>query len=570
MKGRKWMTVLAALCVCMAVLPRADAEKKRSAWLSVGNYVTFGAYPQTASGTDKTPIEWLVLDRIGSSVLLLSRYGLDTQPYHETDASVTWETCTLRKWLNSAFLETAFTPNEWRAINVTRVDNSKQQGDSGWDGVDAAATYDEVFLLSYAEANRYLGVTYENTENLAARAAPTDFAKQRDVGFNTACLTAAGEYASGWWLRSPGYTTEEAALVWIDGSLWGIPVGNDCFCVRPAIWVDTELAMETLTQRPTATPTPRPTATPVPTATPTPIPTATPTPVPTATPSPVPSAAPSPVPSAASSPVPTATPTPVPSAAPSPMPTATPTPRPTATPTPVPTATPSPVPTAEPTLVPTATPVPVAVGDHVWFGAYPQTALGTDKTPIEWLVLDRDGDDVLLLSRYGLDCMPYHDRLEATAWSKCSLRAWLNDEFFYNAFTFEERQGVLSAFVDNGAAQGCAGWLTSGGQNTIDRVFLLSYAEANRYFGLTYSDGNASSRAAPTDYALTRGAYAAEDCTTGDGAHAGFWWLRSPGYAYQSRAAGVYHDGTLDFDTVTYNRACVRPAIWVNLSAGGF
>ena len=548
MKGRKWMTVLAALCVCMAVLPRADAEKKKSAWLSVGDYVTFGAYPQTASGTDKTPIEWLVLDRIGGSVLLLSRYGLDTQPYHETDASVTWETCTLRKWLNGAFLETAFTWAERRAIRMTCVDNGTQQGYAGWNGVAAVNTYDEVFLLSYAEANRYLGVTYENTENLAARAAPTDFAKQRDVGFSTACLTAAGEYASGWWLRSPGYTTEEAALVWIDGSLWGIPVGNDCFCVRPAIWVDTELAMETLTPRPTATPSP------VPTAAPSPVPTAAPSPVPTAAPSPVPTAAPSPVPTAASSPVPIAAPSPVP----------------TATPTPVPTATPSPVPTAAPTPVPSAAPASVAVGDHVWFGAYPQTALGTDKTPIEWLVLDRDGDDVLLLSRYGLDCMPYHDRLEATAWSKCSLRAWLNDEFFYNAFTFEERQGVLSAFVDNSAAQGCAGWLTSGGRNTIDRVFLLSYAEASRYFGLTYSDGNASSRAAPTDYALTRGAYAAEDCTTGDGARAGFWWLRSPGYAVQSRAAGVYHDGTLDFDAVNYNRACVRPAIWVNLSAGSF
>ena len=547
-KGRKWMTVLAALCVCMAVLPRADAEKKKSAWLSVGDYVTFGAYPQTASGTDKTPIEWLVLDRIGGSVLLLSRYGLDTQPYHETDASVTWETCTLRKWLNGAFLETAFTWAERRAIRMTCVDNGTQQGYAGWNGVAAVNTYDEVFLLSYAEANRYLGVTYENTENLAARAAPTDFAKQRDVGFSTACLTAAGEYASGWWLRSPGYTTEEAALVWIDGSLWGIPVGNDCFCVRPAIWVDTELAMETLTPRPTATPSP------VPTAAPSPVPTAAPSPMPTAAPSPVPTAAPSPVPTAASSPVPIAAPSPVP----------------TATPTPVPTATPSPVPTAAPTPVPSAAPASVAVGDHVWFGAYPQTALGTDKTPIEWLVLDRDGDDVLLLSRYGLDCMPYHDRLEATAWSKCSLRAWLNDEFFYNAFTFEERQGVLSAFVDNSAAQGCAGWLTSGGRNTIDRVFLLSYAEASRYFGLTYSDGNASSRAAPTDYALTRGAYAAEDCTTGDGARAGFWWLRSPGYAVQSRAAGVYHDGTLDFDAVNYNRACVRPAIWVNLSAGSF
>ena len=27
-----------------------------------GNYITFGYYPQTADGTDNTPIEWLVLD----------------------------------------------------------------------------------------------------------------------------------------------------------------------------------------------------------------------------------------------------------------------------------------------------------------------------------------------------------------------------------------------------------------------------------------------------------------------------------------------------------------------------
>ena len=52
----------------------AEVSAKMNALFTVGNYVTFGHYPQTKNGNDSTPIEWAVLARDGSKALLLSRY----------------------------------------------------------------------------------------------------------------------------------------------------------------------------------------------------------------------------------------------------------------------------------------------------------------------------------------------------------------------------------------------------------------------------------------------------------------------------------------------------------------
>lgn len=80
----------------------ADEVKPLDADWTIGDVVTFGCYPQTAKGNDNTPIEWLVLAREGHSALLLSRYGLDIQPFHRKKMSrVLWEKCSLRNWLNS-------------------------------------------------------------------------------------------------------------------------------------------------------------------------------------------------------------------------------------------------------------------------------------------------------------------------------------------------------------------------------------------------------------------------------------------------------------------------------------
>lgn len=208
------------------------------------------------------------------------------------------------------------------------------------------------------------------------------------------------------------------------------------------------------------------------------------------------------------------------------------------------------------------------IGSYVTFGTYPQTAEGTDETPIEWLVLAQDGDNVLLLSRYCLDSQRYNTSYDDMTWEMCTLRTWLNDDFINCAFTSEEQSAILLTNVDNSSSQRY--WSTDGGNDTQDKIFLLSYAEANEYLGVTFGDSsNIQSRVAPTAYAIAQGAYTSDDYKTADGEAAGAWWLRSPGY-YQDDASEVRCDGSLNSTRVSHTFYCVRPALWVNLESGTF
>ena len=121
------------------------AVAARDAKFTAGNYVEFGTYPQTEADTVNTPIEWLVLARDGNTALLISRYGLDAQPYNTELTSVTWETSTLRTWLNNTFMIKAFTAEEQKAILTTTVDNSRSQGYSKWSASGGNNTQDWIF-----------------------------------------------------------------------------------------------------------------------------------------------------------------------------------------------------------------------------------------------------------------------------------------------------------------------------------------------------------------------------------------------------------------------------------------
>lgn len=212
----------------------------RDAKFAVGNYVSFGTYPQTKAGNDATPIEWLVLARDGNKALLISRYGLDAQRYNKDTTSVTWETCTLRTWLNGTFYNKAFSSAEQAAILTTNVDNSKNQCYSGWSTNGWKNTQDKVFLLSYAEANKYFGVTYDNSSNTKSRVAPTAYAIAQGGLTSNSNETADRTAAGWWWLRSPGSDQRSAAYVFADGSLYDLSVGSDSASVRPALWVNIE------------------------------------------------------------------------------------------------------------------------------------------------------------------------------------------------------------------------------------------------------------------------------------------------------------------------------------------
>ncbi len=106
-------------------------EVRQMLSLKVGDIFTFGHYEQDNDlFQSDEPVDWLVLevDEENHKALLISRYGLDAKLYNATETNVTWETCTLRSWLNREFLNEAFSAEEQQAILTTAVDNSNSQG----------------------------------------------------------------------------------------------------------------------------------------------------------------------------------------------------------------------------------------------------------------------------------------------------------------------------------------------------------------------------------------------------------------------------------------------------------
>ena len=214
----------------------ADREERLKPYKTVGSYVSFGHYPQTAEGNDNTPIEWIVLDvdESKNAALLLSKHGMDAKPYNVDYTSITWEESTLRLWLNSEFLNRSFTEKEKSAILLSKIDNGKSQGywvmDSGKD------TQDQIFLLSYAEAYRYLGVT--GSSNKQSRVSPTAYAKKAGARTDDSLTTVDGDITGWWWLRSPGDIQTLASGVTAAGSISRFNVSSGVGCVRPALWID--------------------------------------------------------------------------------------------------------------------------------------------------------------------------------------------------------------------------------------------------------------------------------------------------------------------------------------------
>ena len=203
------------------------------------------------------------------------------------------------------------------------------------------------------------------------------------------------------------------------------------------------------------------------------------------------------------------------------------------------------------------------------FGAYPQTADGTDSTPIEWIILDYREDEgrALLLSRYVLDAKPYNDKKAAVTWDECTLRAWLNNEFLQQAFLAEDQALILSTRLRNDTDQYQRVGLTPSGKDTEDRVFLLSYAEARDYVGVTGEEAldNLYSRAYPTEYALAKGVQQKKWDWDGETVP---WWLRTPG-VINNMMNTVEGNGSVDTHYVEADNMGIRPAIWVNLYPDG-
>ncbi len=467
--------------------------------------IWFGNYWQEDTNGDgkadkkdkKTPIKWRVLSVEGDDVFLVADKNLDCQRYNDTFTEVTWETCTMRSWLNGYgaesnkerkdysgdnFFDNAFSPSEQLAIKTTNVvnnDNLEYETESGND------TKDKVYLLSLDEVTN---PAYGFVSRLSASATR--------VAVNTAYTAGGGEagskYMGGagnagyWWLRSSGkYGIGCAAYVNDDGSVnaLGDNVDDVNSAIRPALHLNLSASGWSYAGS---------------------------------------------------------------------------------------------VPSDD-----------VVEWDCIWFGNYWQEDTNGDgkadkkdeKTPIKWRVLSVEGDDVFLVADKNLDCQSYNDTFPEVTWGTCTMRSWLNgygaesneegkdysdNNFLNTAFSMGEQSVIKTVNVVNNEN---SEYGTESGNDTMDKVYLLSVYEVTKPAYGFVSHGSTSTTRVAIDTAYTTGGEIESEYTASAG---DFWWLRSLGDSSSSAFFVDIFGNIYDDNFAELRNFAVRPALHLNLSASGW
>lgn len=212
----------------------------------------------------------------------------------------------------------------------------------------------------------------------------------------------------------------------------------------------------------------------------------------------------------------------------------------------------------------------VKKGDVIKFGTYEQDGDFTNgKEAIEWIVLYKTEGQIFVVSKYVLDGLPYNKERESVTWEDCTLREWLNEKFYANAFNKSEKRMIKATIVENhdNAVHG-----TVGGKDTKDKVFLLSQLDViNTDYGFAddYDTYDEYRRCAATAYAKVQIPAVRSGKYTSDLEEPCDWWLRSPGAsAYKTvvvfSSGNVYSEGLANF---MYNFDGVRPALVIALQS---
>ena len=209
--------------ICIATYGQATYD--RFGAVEEGGYIKFGSYKQDNSisnGNEK--VEWLVLAIEDRMALVISRYALDCKPYNEEWENITWEKCTLRRWLNSTFINDTFSEEEKSLIPAVAVsaDENPEYGTN-----PGITTKDKVFLLSINEVERYFD--YKGDRMCKA----TAYAEGKGISiWDNGCCN--------WWLRTSGSNQNFAATVNHVGGVYeyGNYVNIDNYAIRPALWIN--------------------------------------------------------------------------------------------------------------------------------------------------------------------------------------------------------------------------------------------------------------------------------------------------------------------------------------------
>jgi hypothetical protein len=165
-----------------------------------------------------------------------------------------------------------------------------------------------------------------------------------------------------------------------------------------------------------------------------------------------------------------------------------------------------------------------------------------------WRVLDVQDSKALIISETLVNfkqyyTVEYYAEIEGLTWEDSDIRHYLNNEF-YNSFNEDDKARITDTIVINSGDPRLG---TEGGNNTIDKIFLLSIDEVKMYFS---DDEDRVMRATALEdgelYELR-------------------WWLRSPG-KYGTSCVDEY--GRIDDWWGFYDDfLSVRPALWLNIES---
>ncbi len=490
--------------------PKVDSEGNVT-W----DCVYFGNFNQTPQWT-KEPIKWRVLSvDDNNNALIMSDKNLDCKPYNETDTDITWETSTLRSWLNGYeesynldgidystdnFINTAFTKEEQSAINTTMILNN-DNSEYGTEGGNN--TEDKIYLLSIEDTcnpefgfnSKFYGSPIYGDGYMPSRGVlNTDYANFNGLHTTERYETFNPPGNGDWWLRTPGKNARRVSYVDIKG--WGIYGGEDVnkgMGVRPvmrinlsssSVWTDAGVADSEGNEGVSA----------------------------------------------------------------------------------------------DDIINNPVIENGITTWDCIYFGNYNQNATW-EKEPIKWRVLSVDGDDAFLISDTNLAGRRYNENTADVTWEKSTIRSWLNgygaifniegidysaDNFIDVAFTREEQTAIKTVSIVNNLNNSHG---INGGNDTEDKIFLLSIEEAHNVkygFDNTFDIDSKTRAVLNTDYARMGG------CTniSGNNVVNGCWWLRSPGWM-PNYAHYVDEDGcgkNFGYGN-NYLRYGVRPALHINLAS---
>lgn len=196
--------------------------------------------------------EWIIINKESNKILCVTKNIIDIRRYNEDFKNITWENCTLRKWLNYEFLS-EFSATDQDKIKTTTLKNNNNPVYGTFGGVN---TQDKIFLLSFDEVVKYFvqnnNIKYVSMEKLDL------LEKNSDDEIRKAYLNIKGKklkeaknrygldyskingQALGWWLRSPGMDQNHAMRVNCNGTIrvHGRIVNRNLVGVRPALWLN--------------------------------------------------------------------------------------------------------------------------------------------------------------------------------------------------------------------------------------------------------------------------------------------------------------------------------------------